>query len=151
MHHNPLMVARLLEDLPTIGDDQDMDAQARSVLRLVFERSPDEFREGQDRPDLCPNCDAPEDSLRSPYCGETCRDTAAFVRQMRTSLAEGTILDPGRQVAFGQTLWRLAGGGRPYRQALLVDSARERVLRRYEGRCASCGEPAVTLDHIGSG
>lgn len=146
------MIERLLETLPPPEVGQNLDDQARSVLRLIFEREPNRtISAGRGLPELCPNCDAPEPSVRTPYCGEKCRDTAAFVRQVRTSLVEETILDPGRQVAFGQTLWRLAGGGRPYRQALILDSARERVLRRFEGRCAICGEHAVTLDHVGSG
>lgn len=146
------MIDRLLERLPCRENAQGLDEQARAVLRLVFERAPGRCPpQPSSSPEACPNCDAPAPSLRTPYCGEACRDIAAFVRQVRTSLADESILDPGKQVAFGQTLWRLAGGGRPYRQALVLDRARDRVLRRFEGRCALCGEPAVTLDHVGSG
>jgi hypothetical protein len=89
--------------------------------------------------------------MRTPYCSEGCRDESAFVRQMRSALADGTILDAGKQSAMGQVLWRLIGGGRPYRRGLLTKRAVERVIEREGGRCQVCDGPATTIDHAGSG
>jgi hypothetical protein len=152
-HHDP-MIQRVLFGLPTVAGGTP-EEDARSVLRLLFQPIADRMLtplpQIESDANLCPNCGAAVASTRSPYCGGVCRDTAAFVRQIRTSLAEGTLVDEERQAAFGQLFWYQLGGGRPYRQQLVDDKGLKRVFKNYDGRCADCGAPATTIDHIGTG
>ena len=140
----PLPPAPGLESLP-IRD------QARAVLSLVFEHLPASADEIPEDPTTCPNCDCPAASTRSPYCGEACREEAGFVRQVRTGLREEWLRDEEKQIALGQVLWHLLGGGRPFRQSIIPESAKKRALARTGGLCASCGERATGFDHEGSG
>jgi hypothetical protein len=89
--------------------------------------------------------------LRSPYCSESCREIAGFVRQFRTGLQLGWILEHDKQVALGQVLWHALGGGRPLRVAISPPKAIEKAIKRDQGLCQVCGEPATTVDHVGSG
>lgn len=125
--------------------------QARAVLSLVFERLPASTSEVPEDPTTCPNCGGPATSTRTPYCGEACREEAGFVRQVRTGLREEWLLDEEKQVALGQVLWHLLGGGRPFRQSIILESSKKRALARTGGLCVSCGAPAVGFDHEGSG
>jgi hypothetical protein len=102
-------------------------------------------------PCLCPNCGADCQSAASPYCGDPCREEAAFVRQFRRALAEGAVFDPERRNMIAQAFWHALGGGYPARVALVPESARKQVLKRTGGLCEICGAPAVTFDHEGSG
>jgi len=76
---------------------------------------------------------------------------AGFVRQFRTGLVEEWLLLPEKQVALGQVLWHVLGGGRPLRLAISPERSRRKALEKAEGLCAACGAPATTVDHIGSG
>ena len=132
-----------------------LEEQARSVLHWATSEAQ---QRGQERhavipedSSTCPNCDRPFASTRSPYCSDPCREEAAFVRQFRGGLATGAILDIERQVALGQKLWRLMGGGLPLRVALIPAKAFAKILARKEGRCENCGLPAKHVDHIGTG
>lgn len=131
----------------------DIEEQTRAVLNLLAEPR----MRLQDVPtpspsaDHCPNCGNPCSDLRSPYCGPSCRETAAFVRQYRAAIASGVIADPDRQAALGQKLWRLIGGGFPRRMPLIPDRVIRKVIEREGGRCQACGDMAVTVDHPGSG
>lgn len=98
--------------------------------------------------DSCPACFATVASERSPYCGPKCREESGFVRQVRAGLADGSILEVERQVALGQVLWSLLGGGYPLRQTLILERSRAQVFKRSGGRCEVCGSPASALDHI---
>jgi hypothetical protein len=142
------VLERLRGDLTALGGE-DIDAQARRVLQYVLNESL--AVEVVADPSACPNCGATCGSTRSPYCGEHCREMAGFVRQFRTGLIEGWIFDPEKQVALGQVLWHLLGGGRPLRREIAPAKARERALTREEGRCQVCGVAATTVDHVGSG
>lgn len=73
------------------------------------------------------------------------------MRQARAALAKGTITDPERQMALGQQLWRVLGGGLPARRDLIPPKVLTRILEKKGGRCEVCGEPATTVDHTGSG
>lgn len=134
---------------------ENAEEQARAMLSCLLDRIPARLpascRPIPANPATCPNCDTLTDSIRSPYCGEPCREMAGFVRQFRSGLAEGSILDHDRQVALGQVLWHILGGGRPLRQALAPARSRETAIKREGGRCQVCGAPATTIDHIGSG
>lgn len=103
------------------------------------------------QPATCPNCDAPCSSTRSPYCGDECRETAGFVRQVRAGIGDGSILAKDRQVALGQVLWHVLGGGRPLRRSIAPARSLKVALAREGGRCQACGASATTIDHIGSG
>ena len=100
---------------------------------------------------MCPNCGGPAASLRSPYCSDSCREEAALVRQTRSALEEGAILDRDRQIALGQKLWHILGGGYPLRQSLILPRTHAQVMARADGNCAVCGAPATAIDHTGSG
>lgn len=140
-------VARLLGELPSGGD---IEAQARSVLRVVL--VPIETGKAVPAdPRTCPNCGIPNDSTKSPYCGEGCREAAGFVRQVRTGLKLSWIFEYDKQVALGQVLWHVLGGGRPLRREISPLKSREKAIRREAGRCQVCGGVATTVDHVGSG
>lgn len=102
-------------------------------------------------PRRCPNCGAPAESLAGPYCSETCRDRAAFVRQLRAALASRSILLGEKQLWFGERLWWLLGGGLPLRESRIPESAKRQVARRSEGKCETCGEPMTAVENVGSG
>lgn len=122
--------------------------QARLFLQeFLMQERPVEFTKLDVTPNLCPNCGAPCDNDKSPYCDEQCREEAAFVRQLRRALAEDALSDADRQVAFGQTLWHVLGGGYPVRTALVPPKAVQRVLDRDGGKCQVCEGPATTVDH----
>lgn len=124
--------------------------QARAVLALVL-RTPQFVEPKPTNPLLCPNCDAPTPSTRSPYCGEACREQSSFVRQMREGLRLGWLADEEKQLALGQVLWHVLDGGRPFRQSIILESSKKRALKRTDGKCEHCGAPAVAFDHSGSG
>lgn len=102
-------------------------------------------------PLACPNCDQSFFSLRTPYCSDPCKEHSAFVRQFRSALTNGMLETEERQVALGQKLWRLLGGGLPLRVGLIPERALARILARNDGKCENCGLPAKHVDHIGTG
>lgn len=132
----------------------DMETRARAVVAELVRRvsEVETFPTPTPaNPTLCPNCDTPFESPRTPYCSDACKDESAFVRQFRASLANGALHDPDRQVALGQKLWRILGGGLPLRVSLIPPKALNRVLSQRENRCEICGEPSITVDNVGSG
>ena len=149
---------RLTTEIPgakCFEDGSSIEAQARAVLNYVLKvdnlmlvRTADCVARDCT---TCPNCSVQTPSTRSPYCGSWCRESAAFVRQVRTGLIDGMIFDADRQVALGQVLWHLLGGGRPLRLSLVPDRTKLQVISKAEGRCLGCGDEATTVDHIGSG
>jgi hypothetical protein len=66
-------------------------------------------------------------------------------------LATGALSDLDRQVAMGQKLWHLLGGGYPLRVSLVGQKDLDKFLLKSGGLCAECGNPATTYDHLGSG
>lgn len=136
-----------------IGDD--FDVRARATLSYLVESMSaiDYSRQTAIPPDstVCPNCGSPMVSKTSPYCSQCCREQAAFIRQMRDSIARGTILEPERQINKGEVLWRLLGGGLPRRLQQVPEKARAQVFKRDSNLCQTCGAPATTIDNTGSG
>ncbi|MEQ1932523.1 MAG: hypothetical protein ABL962_01400, partial [Fimbriimonadaceae bacterium] len=104
-----------------------IEEQARSVLVLIAQFHPAQLNPLSLAEPSCPNCGEPSASTRSPYCSVRCREISAFVRQVRNGLIEGTILGEERQVALGQKLWHLAGGGYPLRISLISDKDRVKI------------------------
>lgn len=131
-------------------------SQVYAVLRPLFERMA-LHRAGIDHsgfsatPNTCPNCGAEVQNKRSPYCSEHCKETAAFVRQFRAAVNDGSILEPEKQAVMGQRLWAVTVGGYPLRQALVPPKVVAKVIEREGGRCQVCGAPATEIDHAGSG
>jgi len=149
-----IRLERVASSLPTFPiSDGDQDAGAQAALgwllaraAVAHPREPFQATAG-----VCPNCGAPRRASRTPYCSECCKDQAALIRQIRSGILQGTLDDPVRQIALGEKLWRVIGGGLPRRRSLLPVRGWERVLAR-EGRiCQQCGAPATTIDHIGTG
>jgi len=134
--------------LPTSGGD--IEAQAQSVLALVLGPVA-AGRVVHLDPGTCPNCGALVESTKSPYCGEGCREAAGFVRQFRTGLKLGWIFEKDKQIALGQVLWHVLGGGRPLRREISPAKARQKAIQREGGKCQVCGGQATTVDHVGSG
>lgn len=125
-----------------------MELRARATLRLVLLMPEVTVAAAKlESPLQCPNCGVPAPSTKSPYCSAHCRELASFVRQLRAGLNLGWIELSDKQVALGQNLWYLLGGGRPLRQGLVPPKAVERVHARTEGRCEGCGGEASTVDH----
>lgn len=130
-----------------------LEDQARCVLTVLLNRigNSEQTEIPLESLHRCPNCDKATESLASPYCSETCRDQAAFVRQFRAALAAGTILTPEKQVVFGERLWWLLGGGLPLRESRIPESAKRQVAKRSDGKCETCGAPMTTVENVGSG
>ena len=148
----PLIESLPKEDDAWIGDD--LDHRARAVLSILvvrIKRSDGSGTRISEDPATCPNCGAVVLSKTSPYCSDCCREQAAFIRQMRDRIANGTLLEPQSQTMKGEQMWRLLGGGLPRRLSLVPESARQRVFKRAEGKCEICGAPATTIDNTGSG
>ena len=126
--------------------------QARSMIHLLTEAGwPTEAELQLSNPHLCPNCVGPVDKPSSPYCSETCRDRAAFVRQFRAAVASGTILEAEKQIVFGERLWWLLGGGLPMRDSRIPESAKRQVIKRSQGRCEFCTREMTAIENFGSG
>ncbi|AIE87962.1 HNH endonuclease [Fimbriimonas ginsengisoli] len=149
------VLARLLPDLPTPAEAVlDPEEGVRAALRGLVERSltgPFDFAVVLEDPQTCPNCGGAVSAPKSPYCSEVCRDTAAFVRQFRSSLLNGAIFERERQIGLGQALWKIQGGGYPLRQRLVTPKVLAKVIERDGGKCSVCGAPATEIDHVGSG
>jgi len=135
-----------------LPDGGDMEDQARAALRPLLLRAIEE-------PDVtairtiageCPNCGRPSQSLRTPYCSDSCKSISAFVRQFRVALNDRGPTDE-RLAMFGQTFWFLIGGGRPLRVSIAPSSAIKQVFKRTDGKCEGCGAVATTVDNVGSG
>ncbi len=154
-------IGRLAAELPRFSEVEatsSLSDQARAVLSWVIVHAVanassviENRKSAIENAELCPNCDTPTNSLRSPYCSDCCREEAAFVRQVRSGLAESSIFDSERQVALGQKLWRLLGGGYPLRISLIPEKTMVKTIERKGGRCETCGAPATTVDNVGSG
>ncbi len=141
----------ILPDLPSLDVGSDIEEQTRAVLSLLVGR---DFNEGEliaPSPSSCPNCGSMVESIRSPYCSDECREGAAFVRQFRSAVREGSIAIPDKQAALGQKLWYVLGGGYPRRDVLVPPKVRLKVIEREGGKCQQCGAKATTIDHSGSG
>jgi hypothetical protein len=145
------MVDRLRETLPRLSPELDIESQARAVLRLVFDHPQVERTPIPPDAKACPNCDRPASSTRTPYCGDACKEQAGFVRQTRAGLSLGWILELDKQVALGQNLWDILGGGRPLRREIAPKRSLDVAMKREGGVCQGCGAPATTIDHVGSG
>ncbi|MBX3117595.1 MAG: hypothetical protein KF784_00900 [Fimbriimonadaceae bacterium] len=154
-HLNQLVtsfVSGLLKDEHLEGPD----AQTRRIL-IPFIRRVNPTRKGESFPNFptdsntCPNCGIEVQDKRSPYCSEKCREMAAFVRQFRAAVSDGSILEPEKQAMMGQKLWAVAVGGYPMRQALVPPKVVAKVIERDGGKCQVCGAPATEIDHTGSG
>ncbi|QYK53081.1 MAG: hypothetical protein KF824_12590 [Fimbriimonadaceae bacterium] len=137
---------------PFVNEEASLEEQVRSVLQLLMPYASDGSAPAEHGdPNQCPNCDAPAESLSSPYCSETCRNQAAFIRQFRSALASGVILNPEKQVAFGERLWWLLGGGLPMRESRIPESAKRQVIKRCSGLCEFCAAPMAAIENFGSG
>ena len=145
---------RLQSSLPEIGSG-DIADNARASLRYIVEPIAADavaISQAQDiDPLTCPNCGCPIELTRSPYCSVLCKESSAFVRQFRAGIVDGTVFDHERQIAFGQNLWFLLGGGRPLRQFLIPPKTRLQVFERSDYKCTLCGAEATEIDHIGTG
>ena len=130
-----------------------MEDQARGVLHLLLDSTEKSVLSevGPVNPHLCPNCDGPVERPSSPYCCETCRDRAAFVRQFRAAIATETILDAEKQTVFGERLWWLLGGGLPMRDSRIPESAKRQVIKRSGGKCEFCPNAMTAIENFGSG
>lgn len=137
------------------GPLTDTAEQARAALTIVLDRAvacrDEKAKVVAVDPATCPNCGSAVHSNRTPYCSDPCREQAAFVRQMRAALDSGSVFESDRQIALGQKLWVLLGGGYPHRTNLVPARTLTKVLSRYDGRCEGCGAPANTIDHTGTG
>jgi hypothetical protein len=125
--------------------------QGRSVLHLLLDADKGAATVSPTDAHLCPNCDRIAPNPASPYCSETCRDQAAFVRQFRAAIAAETILSAEKQTVFGERLWWHLGGGLPIRESRIPESAKRQVIKRCGGNCEFCNAPMTTIENFGSG
>ena len=147
--------AETLAILPALGGvDVTGSDKARAAFAILIQavlESPSNAQAVPADPLKCPNCSTDCMIERSPYCGDACKEEAAYVRRLRGALSEAVIADPERQALFGELFWRLLGGGYPGRQELITDRARKEVFTKANGKCSTCGAPAETMDHITTG
>lgn len=147
------LLTQMLPPSSKAGIGDDWDYRSRATLSYVVELAttfgPGDFEVVPTDPAMCPNCGLPVRSERSPYCSDECREESAFVRQFRNGLREG-LMEPERQAALGQKLWRILGGGLPRRIALIPEKQAAKFLDK-AGVCAICGAPATRIDNVGSG
>ncbi len=141
----------MLPAINSLGESNDIEVQTRAVLNLLVSHPLILFQVVDLNPSACPNCGVLFESTRSPYCSDECREIAAFVRQFRSAVREGSIAILDKQGALGQKLWYVLGGGYPRRDALVPDRVRLKVIERERGKCQQCGAMATTIDHSGSG
>lgn len=152
MHGHLELLVNLGTALPKfseLGPDANINAQACAVLGWVIQESlaaPECSPESQN-PYNCANCKIKPGGERTPYCSEACKEETSFVRQVRCGLESGAILVPDRQVALGQSLWHILGGGYPLRRTLVSAKDLERFLAK-NPNCAYCGLFATNFDHI---
>lgn len=143
---------QLHESLPSARDSsQTVEDHARSVLFLLLVATYGSTVISSKGVNLCPNCDGPVEKPSSPYCCETCRDRAAFVRQFRAAIDSETVLDAEKQTVFGERLWWLLGGGLPMRDSRIPESAKRQVIKRSGGKCEFCPNEMMTIENFGSG
>ncbi len=147
----PEAIDRLVKVLPerALLDDAsaDLEVRTRAVLGLLFEvRTPPKLTIATDT-STCPNCGVLNESIRSPYCSEHCREVSAFIRQLRNGIENDLSDDSERQAGMGQMLWYLLGGGLPRRVAMVPEKAIQKVLERENRKCEDCGGIATTIDH----
>lgn len=140
---------QLITQLPSFGEGE-IEDQTTAVLRLLAQPSIKQTPIPMD-PLGCANCGSEIPNPRSPYCSDLCKETAAFVRQMRSALSDDLGSNRLRQIALGQKLWHLLGGGYPIRESLVSQRAIAKVIEREGGKCQACGAPATRIDHTGSG
>ena len=139
----------LLDHLPPLAAwaEGNGDEPTRAVLHWFLELSEVEVAPIMAPAALCPNCGIRPGAARS---GDACREESALVRQFRGALEGGAIESVERQVALGEKLWRVLGGGYPRRAERVPPRVLRQVIERQGGLCA-CGAPADRVDHCGSG
>ncbi|HZH98084.1 MAG TPA: hypothetical protein VEX38_03860 [Fimbriimonadaceae bacterium] len=142
----------ILHSLPEITAAATPEEHGRAFLRPLLHRMVRFLGSGEQTepvaPDssVCPNCDAPTDASRSPYCSVQCRQVSGYVRRFRAAIEDGSIEQTTRQEALGGFLWGLHGGY-PLRQKLVPPRVLAKVIERCGGVCAVCGEPATEVEH----
>lgn len=144
-----MTLGELMALIPLADPALPIEDQSRASLRLL-QRSTVALYTWDADPTLCPNCGSECLSTRSPYCSTDCREVSSFVRQFRSNLREETLVERDRQVALGQVLWKLIGGGYPLRNSLIPPRSLARALAANDFKCSACGGVATTVDHIGS-
>lgn len=143
-------ILELKNTLPNPADQNlSIEDQARTALHLLVATS-DAFPVNVN-PNLCPNCDQRVPKPSSPYCSDSCKAQAAFIRQIRAAFESETILIPEKQTAFGERLWWLLGGGLPMRDSRIPESAKRQVIKRSGGLCEFCGAPQTHIQNFGNG
>ncbi len=144
-------VLELLRQALTDIKGTDEESQTRALLLPLLARKAKSQPPVPADSSTCPNCSKASEDPRTPYCSDHCKEMAAFVRQFRAAVAEGTILEPEKQMMMGQKLWAVAIGGYPMRQTLVPAKVIAKVIEREGGKCQMCGAPATEIDHTGSG
>src|SRR5215210_3934941 len=94
----PMTLFDLLPILPekeTTSPEERMRSTLRPLLELAIRSKP--TKSIKEDPTTCPNCDDSTEDTKSPFCSPHCRETAAFVRQFRASLANDLLETPDRQ------------------------------------------------------
>ena len=144
-------IHQLMKSLPRLdllGDiSADLEDRTRAILGLLFRDVVPAVEVVPSDVTTCPNCGLPNESIRSPYCSEHCREVSAFIRQLRNGIENDLSGDSERQAAMGQMLWYLLGGGLPRRVAMVPEKAIQKVLERENRKCEDCGGIATTIDH----
>ena len=98
---------------------------------------------------LCANCGVkPLPPRARSFCGQRCQELAKAIRWARRHGLTEIASDPELMHALHEKLRFIDAGG--YRLLHSVSpSTRQQIIESANGRCATCGEPGVHVDHKG--
>lgn len=101
----------------------------------------------------CVNCSGPIPWSRriKIYCGHFCKEQAKDIRWIRSTRIRGVFNDPDVAIARRTRIAHLNSGGYLALGRRIPIETRFAVMRRYQEKCAACGEPDVgthEIDHI---
>jgi 5-methylcytosine-specific restriction endonuclease McrA len=77
-----------------------------------------------------------------------CKDEAKYVRYVRACKSDGRIKQIDIQLAIQMKKAHILGGGYREKDRRVSGSLRDKLIKKYHGRCVICGKPANEADHI---
>lgn len=101
-------------------------------------------------PHPCANCSRVIIATNSTktYCSDLCNQVASFVRYYSGINDDGRIEEREVRDAASIKLAHIASGGYKATERRLSTDVRKEVIRRDNGVCRMCGQPANEIDHV---
>lgn len=98
-------------------------------------------------PFQCANCSSVIEGTKM-YCSQLCSQEAEWVRYVRRCRRDGRDQRSDVIEVIRIRLAHILAGGYDKLARKLLDSVREAIIKRDQGRCRVCGQPADEIDHI---